>query len=68
MWSHGPFSGVNNTNYAGIRDQNVTSGYQGTENGENLKGTERDTLKNNKQTNKNTVAAKAKHTGGHHGN
>lgn len=51
MWSHGPFSGVNNTNYAGIRDQNVTSGYKGTENGEKLKGTERDTLKTtNKQT------------------
>lgn len=52
MWSHGPFSGVNKTHYAGIRDQNVASGYQGTENGEKLKGTERDTLKNktNKQT------------------
>lgn len=51
MWSHGPFSGVDKTNYAGVRDQNVASGYHGTENGEKLKGTERDILKN-KKTNK----------------
>lgn len=26
MWSHGPFSSVDKTNYAGVRDQNVASG------------------------------------------
>lgn len=48
MWNHGPPSGVDKTNYDGVRDQNVASGYQGTENGEKLKGTERDTFLKNK--------------------